>query len=380
MVVHRRGAMFDIAKIAARQPLPPGPRVRFITNSHDPGPADGAHRRAPSACCRTTPPVLLGSVADPEAFRVAALEALADPTCDSVVCAAVNVFDKGTEDVIEALEGVAQAAEQAAGRGVPGLPPPQRASPTGSDAPGALPRFDAAADAIQALSALTAYAHWRDRDTGRRAADGGRHRRPPSGWSTGCSARRADRPRADRRRRPPSCCRRTGSGWCRAIPVASLDEAVAVADGLGWNVVLKATAEAVRGRPDLASVYRNINGPRRWPTPGRTCGTSSATSGMQRRPRSDRGRAGGAGDGPARRRAGRHQPGGRRLRTDHLARPGRHPQRAARRHRLSGAAADHRRRGGDGARPARRADAVRSARQPRGAMCPGSRTCCTGWP
>ena len=31
---------------------------------------------------------------------------------------------------------------------------------------GHLPRFDAAADAVHALSALTAYAHWRDRDPG----------------------------------------------------------------------------------------------------------------------------------------------------------------------------------------------------------------------
>ena len=33
MVVHQRGDMIDIAKIAARQPLPSGPRVRIITNS-----------------------------------------------------------------------------------------------------------------------------------------------------------------------------------------------------------------------------------------------------------------------------------------------------------------------------------------------------------
>ena len=33
MVVHRRGAMIDIAKIAARQPLPAGQRVRIVTNS-----------------------------------------------------------------------------------------------------------------------------------------------------------------------------------------------------------------------------------------------------------------------------------------------------------------------------------------------------------
>ena len=44
-------------------------------------------------------------------------------------------------------------------------------------------------------------------------------------------------------------------------PVADLPEAVEVAERLGWDVVLKATAPAVRGRPDLASVHRNISSP-----------------------------------------------------------------------------------------------------------------------
>ena len=68
MVVHRRGAMIDIAKIAARQPLPSGPRVRIDHQLGDPGPADGPHRRRRSGCCATAEPVLLGSVADPAEF------------------------------------------------------------------------------------------------------------------------------------------------------------------------------------------------------------------------------------------------------------------------------------------------------------------------
>ncbi|HEX2893351.1 MAG TPA: acetate--CoA ligase family protein, partial [Marmoricola sp.] len=45
--------------------------------------------------------------------------------------------------------------------------------------------------------------------------------------------------------------------WGR-IPVSSADEAVAAAEELGWDVVLKATAEPLRQRPDLAHVWRNI--------------------------------------------------------------------------------------------------------------------------
>ena len=43
------------------------------------------------------------------------------------------------------------------------------------------------------------------------------------------------------------------------FPVDSLEDAIEVADRLGWHVVLKATAPAVRGRPDLANVHRNID-------------------------------------------------------------------------------------------------------------------------
>ncbi|MDQ4055036.1 MAG: acetate--CoA ligase family protein, partial [Actinomycetota bacterium] len=42
-------------------------------------------------------------------------------------------------------------------------------------------------------------------------------------------------------------------------PVASLRQAQAAGRALGWDVVLKATAESLRERPDLAHVWRNID-------------------------------------------------------------------------------------------------------------------------
>ena len=41
--------------------------------------------------------------------------------------------------------------------------------------------------------------------------------------------------------------------------VLSEDEAVAAGERLGWDVVLKATAERLRQRPDQAHVWRNID-------------------------------------------------------------------------------------------------------------------------
>jgi acyl-CoA synthetase (NDP forming) len=46
--------------------------------------------------------------------------------------------------------------------------------------------------------------------------------------------------------------------WDR-VPVADEDEAVGAAEALGFEVVLKATAERLRNRPDLAHVWRNID-------------------------------------------------------------------------------------------------------------------------
>ncbi|MGN6132668.1 MAG: acetate--CoA ligase family protein [Nocardioidaceae bacterium] len=48
--------------------------------------------------------------------------------------------------------------------------------------------------------------------------------------------------------------------WDR-VRVATEQEAVAAAERLGWDVVLKATAEHLRQRPDLAHVWRNIDTP-----------------------------------------------------------------------------------------------------------------------
>ena len=46
--------------------------------------------------------------------------------------------------------------------------------------------------------------------------------------------------------------------WQR-YPVTTEEEAVAAGERLGWDVVLKATADHLRQRPDLAHVWRNID-------------------------------------------------------------------------------------------------------------------------
>jgi hypothetical protein len=126
-----------------------------------------------------------------------------------------------------------------------------------ADEVGRLPRFDAAADAVQALSAVTAYAHWRDRDPGAvpmLEVDENAARRVVNGVL-------AEAPEG-RELTDAEIAELLSAYGITLVPrfaVRTLDEAVAMAERLGWNVALKATAPAVRGRPDLASVHRNID-------------------------------------------------------------------------------------------------------------------------
>ena len=55
--------------------------------------------------------------------------------------------------------------------------------------------------------------------------------------------------------------------WER-VYVSTIDEAVAAGERLGWDVVLKATAERLRQRPDLAHVWRNIDDEAEMRAPG----------------------------------------------------------------------------------------------------------------
>ena len=261
IVVHRRDSMFDIAQILARQPLPAGPRVRVVTNS----------RSLAGQMARTVEAVGLigaeqvvlppgGEVAD---LALATATALADPDCDSVVAAVVNPFGAITEHVHDALERLAQdATKPMLGvfiefAGPAGRDGRTRRESIGDDEVGGLPTFRGQGDALQSLAAVTAYAHWRERDAGavplveveptvaravvnRVLADAPQGRELTAAEAT-------------------TVLRAFGIPLVPQYPVGSLAEATERATELGWNVVLKATADRVRSRPDMVGVFRHLD-------------------------------------------------------------------------------------------------------------------------
>jgi acyl-CoA synthetase (NDP forming)/RimJ/RimL family protein N-acetyltransferase len=255
MVVHNRGDMIDIAKIASRQPLPSGPRVRVITNS-----VTLAHQMLQKmdsvGLIRDPEPELLGADTKPETFARTARQALADTRYDSVVCAAVNAFDQGTKDIILALQNVAVEATKPLIGVFLDFHPPLMSSGE-PDVPGMLPRFDGSVDAIQALSALTTYAQWRQRDAGAVPMV----EVNPQAAKLLINRILADQPagRELSEMETAELLNTYGINLVRQVAVSSLADAVTAADQLGWNVVLKATSSVVPGRPDLASVHRTID-------------------------------------------------------------------------------------------------------------------------
>lgn len=252
IVTDRRAAMYDVAKVLARQPLPKGPRVRVIAS------AATLARQVAAAAVRiglvADDPVVLTGAAAVQQVRAS----MEDPEIDSVLCVLVEADEETVHRAHAQLEECAQnSVKPVLGVFIDFTSVDHRA--VGSDGTGQLPAFDSYGDALAALNAVTAYAHWRARDPGAvpdrevdlETARGIVHRAlvsdPQGRWLTDDEVAELLR-----------------SQGIRAVPryrVESLAEAVAEADRLGWDVVLKATSRAVRGRPDLASVHRHLDTP-----------------------------------------------------------------------------------------------------------------------
>ena len=257
MVVYERREMFDIAKFCARLPLPAGPRVTVVTNSHTL--ATQVQQRIDSAgLLPAGSPQVLPPSCPPEAFAQAAQDALDDGAADSVVVATVGVFESDLDATHAALEKIAGAAtkplitvrldfdRENRGRNEP-------------DERGEMAIYETPGDAINALAAVTAYAHWLERDAGAvplldTDADAGRR-------IVNRVLSRGRRGGALGRDETSELLAAYGIELVPNYPVRSLAEAVDVAARVGWNVVLKASGQALRGRPDQAGVYRNIDNP-----------------------------------------------------------------------------------------------------------------------
>lgn len=255
IVCERRAEMFDVAQILARQPRPAGNRLHAITNA--PAMARHIRRMARRVGLQATTEVV-ASRADAATYARDARAALVNPDVDMVLVNVIDVFNDTAQSAYQALAEIAPDTEKPLVGVFTDFTDVQQ-SISGPDGRGQLPTFTGYADALQALGQVARYTDWLDRQVDdSEDPDITFHRRRAHALIEHDLAEHpAGRIMPDEYSQQLLAC--VGIDVLPRYRVDTAEEAVAAAEAAGWNVVLKASDHAVRGLPDRASVFRNLD-------------------------------------------------------------------------------------------------------------------------
>ena len=253
--------LFDVAQAVVHQPLPKGNRVAIVGNSVALGTLTA------QACDSwgldvTHGPVSVKSEASPEEFRVALDAAFADESVDSVLTCFIPPLVTFDEDVARAVRAAAAEGHKpclATFLGMRGVDDGHASvRGTGEGDARAIPVYSLPEDATRALAAATKYGAWRERDHGTPVAPAGVNRRIAEDIvETVLSIT----PEGRALTQDESAALLGAYGievWPRAT-VTTVDEAVAVADRLGYPVVLKTTAPMLRHQGGMTGVRVDLS-------------------------------------------------------------------------------------------------------------------------
>lgn len=253
--------MFDVAQLLAHQPLPRGRQVAVVGNSDALGLL--AADAAAAVGLVVNKSVSMGADATAEDFEDALDAAIDDPEVDSVIALYIPPINVSGEEVANVLAAVGEQSDKplvSSFLGAEGVPELLRVPDVaGSTAGrGSVPSYPAVEAAVRALARVVEYAVWLGTPEGTPVAEedvdavGARRlinevlMHAPEGRELGFSELHG----------LLACY---GIDLWEARPVETADEAVAAGEDLSWNVILKATAEHLRQRPDLAHVRRRID-------------------------------------------------------------------------------------------------------------------------
>ena len=259
--------MFDVAQLVAHQPVPAGSRVAVVGNSD--ALALLAADAAAAVGLTVTKSLALGAEATAEDFENALDEAIDAEQVDSVVAVYIPPLNVTGEEVANVLAAVGEQSDKplvSTFLGAEGIPDVLRVPDVAgaSAGRGSVPSYPAVEAAVRALARVVEYGRWL-----RLAAD---EEGEPEGADEllGIDLPAAKRVVNDVLRSSPqgrdldgaelrTLLAAYGTDLWEARPVRNAKEAVAAGRDLGWDVVLKATAEHLRNRPDQAHVWRNID-------------------------------------------------------------------------------------------------------------------------
>jgi acyl-CoA synthetase (NDP forming) len=258
--------MFDVAQLVAHQPLPRGNRVAVVGNSDalallaaDAAAANGLEVRFVGG---------LGAEATAEDFERALDQAIDDPEVDAVLAVFIPLVNTTGAAVANVLAVVGEQSDKPvlssflAAHGVPELlRVPDLAGSTAGR--GSVPSYHSPEAAVRALAKTVEYAAWLSRPVGQEDQPGDAD--PARAKQVVVKALLDARGGRDlTEEEVAELIAAYGIEMWLRHPVASEEEAVGAARRLiaeepdGAGVVLKATAEHLRHRPDLGHVWRNI--------------------------------------------------------------------------------------------------------------------------
>ncbi|PWN03032.1 GNAT family N-acetyltransferase [Nocardioides silvaticus] len=254
--------MFDVAQLLAHQPLPRGRRVAIVGNSDALGLL--ATDAAAAVGLVVNRSVALGADATAEDFEDALDEAIDDPDVDCVVALYIPPLNVSGEEVANVLAAVGEQSDKplvSSFLGAEGVPELLRVPDVaGSTAGrGSVPSYPAVESAVRALAKVVEYAVWLRTPDGSPADPGEVRPARAKQLVQRALADRQEEVVLDREQVTDLLAAYDIDLW-PAVRVGTLKEAQAAAKDLGWDVVLKATRESVRERPDQQHVWRNIDG------------------------------------------------------------------------------------------------------------------------
>lgn len=255
--------MFDVAQLLAHQPLPRGRRVAIVGNSDALGLL--AADAAAAAGLVVNKHIALPTEPSAEEFEDALDSAIDDAEVDAVVAVYIPPLNVGGDDIANVLAAVGEQSDKplvSSFLGAEGIPELLRVPDVaGSTAGrGSVPSYSSVESAVRALAQVVEYAVWLRTPDGGLAVSAdvdtvGAKRivntfllRHPDGGDLG-------------REELAGVLAAYGIRLWPMVPVSTLAEAQAAAKELGGTVVLKATSEAMRERPDQAHVWRNLISP-----------------------------------------------------------------------------------------------------------------------
>ncbi|WP_446663908.1 bifunctional acetate--CoA ligase family protein/GNAT family N-acetyltransferase [Flexivirga sp. B27] len=242
--------MFDVAQLVVNQPIPRGPRVAIVGNSDALG-ALAADNAVSWGLQIVHGPVNLPADCSPEQLEEALEAAFVDPDVDSVVTALMQPI------IMQGL-GLAAALAKVSARhqkpclttflGVTGVNDALAAPDPETQVERFVPSYTVPEDGVHALAAATRYGEWRATDRGAPVL--------PEGIDRLAAERLLDRIlEASPDGRPLTAAEvrellaAYGVEVWPATPVQSADEAIRVAEELGYPVVVKSVSPLVRTQP-----------------------------------------------------------------------------------------------------------------------------------